>query len=181
MLALLALFAVSCENNDNTSLDNAPFDDVIADFDVKEMDQAQFETALTTEVLSMNKVVIYTKEQGWGALIDGGTFGWIGLLCNTDGTSRYVFELQPTGQYEGIRCVNGKWSYNQATQEFTIHSSQNYKIRAKVIYYRHPRVILEGRKEAYKSYRFRWDCVFGEMDAEELLASCTDFVSYETE
>lgn len=179
---LFAMFSfVACETDEQTP---APFDDVIADFDISEMDQVQFEQALVAGGLSVNQWI--NKKEGfeWGERY---TFpiGYDGVgdayLFYKDGTSKCIREYFPYGTYEGIMCVTGKWSYNPQTQMLIANKTTDARIIVKVLYYRHPRVILEGIVEDLSDNKIRMDCTIGIEDPEALLESCTIFRTAETE
>lgn len=179
-IVLLIAFAcciTACEKDNNSSR----FDDLISSFDLSQMDQDQFVAALTTDMLCVNDVDIYTKDQGWGALVDGGgSPGWLGILCSSDGTSKFIAEFAPTGRLEGIYCTSGHWEYSSHTGDFIIDTFKNNNItnnmKAKIVYYKYPRLILEGVRGNDSWMMYRWDCSFSKEDPQKLLDSCTIFI-----
>lgn len=164
----------ACETDGNNA---SRFDDVIASFDMAQMDQDQFVAALTTEMLCYNGVDIYTEREGWGTEVLGLVYGWNGILCSPDGTSKYVAKYPPIAPeiLSGVICTNGRWSYDQKMGEFTIDTRSD-KLVARVVYFKYPRLILEGVRSGYRRYVFRWDCFFSKEDPQALLDSCTHFV-----
>ncbi|MBQ5638687.1 MAG: hypothetical protein IIV06_06505 [Alistipes sp.] len=140
------------------------------------IDHDSFVNALTTEVLDDTDFDVYDEQWGWG-IPEGGIFGWRGIICNPDGSSKYITTWAPTGLHEGVLCTSGRWTYDSQTRMFTIDTYRyGRRIEAKVIYYKYPRVILEGRNTDQKSYLVRWDCSFRKEGAQELLDSCTLFM-----
>ena len=176
MLMLLAVMCciTACEDDGNNS---SRFDDLITSFDLSQMDQTQFVEVLTSEMLCYNDVDIYEEGYGWGAETVGLVLGWYGILCAPDGTSKYVTKYPPIAPeiISGVVCTNGRWTYDQKMCEFTIDASQYDKIEAKVVYFKYPRLILEGTFGKYR-YVLRWDCTFSKDDPQALLDSCTSFI-----
>lgn len=180
LLAAVIGFA-ACESDEQSS---APFDDVIADFDVQEMDQAQFESILVIEGMQINQLVIKYKDAKWGDALyhpDGYNAFGKAFLFYENGTSKFIDDYNPTGRKEGVLCVTGRWSYDHQTQMLVAHKGTRARMIAKVLYYRHPRVILEGILEDLEDYKIRWDCTVGVENPEALLESCTIFRTAETE
>lgn len=163
----------ACEKDNNSSR----YDDLISSFDLSQMDQTQFVQALTTEVLCFNDADAYVEGFGWGCDRLGVVYGWRGILCAPDGTSNY-FRISPPfiGPIEApkVICICGQWTFDSHTSMFTIDASQDYKIEAKVVYYKYPRLILDGMLGHHG--RFRWDCFFSKEDPQALLDSCDSFV-----
>lgn len=174
-IVLLIAFAcciTACEKDNNSSR----FDDLISSFDLSQMDQDQFVAALTTDMLCVNDVDIYEEGFGWGYMVDGLVFGWYGILCNPDGTSKYIATHEPRISAPEVSCVSGKWTYNTEMGEFSVDRNRDNKIVAKVVYYQYPRVILEGIFTSVKNLRFQWDCSFSKENPQKLLDRCTIFI-----
>ena len=160
LILAAALSFAACDNSEEPS---APFDDLIAGFDIAKMDQVQFVDALTSSFVEEVDGMVHMPNQGWIPLAELLGRNVINYLFYADGG---CWACLPFNNGIGPLCppyhAQVTWGYDATTSELLLGETN----KKKILYYKNDRLILEhiaydvnGGK---RTYRVVYQLHFGE-------------------
>lgn len=163
---------------DKSEVSSAPFDDIIAGFDISQMDQVAFEQLLTTDALTTHGFHFYCSDcHRWDCSLHRliGIGPSEGLILQKDGSCYAIYDVSSTYGYEVILPLYGIWHYERESSKLTVEIKSNPgSFSCKVVYFKYPKLILEGTGP-HEGCIHRYEYHFGEMSKEDFDTLCKQY------